>query len=189
MLASPATGRRTQNRRTDGPASAGHRVCHDRRVADEVERKFRVREVPPSLGEGTRLRQAYVALDGEVEVRVRDRGGTHVLGVKGGRGLRRTEIEVGIGADDFDELWALAPDRRIEKTRHRVALDDHGHLTAEVDVYAGALEGLVVVEVEFADPRQAAAFVPPPWFGDEVTGDEAWSNAALATSGRPPTST
>lgn len=162
-------------------------MCHDgRRVADEVERKFRVREigdVPGSLGEGTRLRQAYLALDGDIEVRVRDQGGTHLLGVKGGRGIQRTEVEAGIGPEEFDELWALAPDRRIDKTRHQVAVGDR---TAEVDVYAGALDGLVIVEVEFPTRPDADAFVPPPWFGEELTGDPAWSNAALATSGPPP---
>jgi CYTH domain-containing protein len=152
-------------------------------MTDEVERKFRVDELPQSLGEGTPLRQAYLAVDGDVEVRVRDRGGTRVLGVKGGQGVQPTEVEVEIGAADFDELWALAPDRRIDKTRYRVAVDGH---VAEVDVYTGSLEGLVVVEVEFASRREAEAFVPPPWFGEEVTGDPRWSNAALAASGRPP---
>jgi len=151
-------------------------------VSDEVERKFLVREVP-SLGEGTALRQAYLAVDGGVEVRVRDQGGEHVLTVKGGRGLRRAEVEVAIGSDEFDELWALAPDRRIVKTRHRVAVGDH---VAEVDVYAGSLEGLVVVEVEFATTEDAESFDPPPWFGEELTNDPRWSNATLATSGRPP---
>jgi adenylate cyclase len=152
-------------------------------VTDEVERKFRVHELPQSLGEGTRLRQAYLAVDGDVEVRVRDRAGTHVLTVKGGRGVQRTEVEVEISAADFDELWALAPDRRIEKTRHQVAVGGH---VAEVDVYSGSLEGLVVVEVEFDDRDQAGEFVPPLWFGEEVTGDSRWSNAALAESGQPP---
>lgn len=153
------------------------------RVADEIERKFRVREVPGFLGDGTRLRQAYLALDGDVEVRVRDQGGTHVLGVKGGRGMQRTEVEVEIGPGEFDELWDLAPGRRIDKTRHRIAVDDH---TAEVDVYEGPLRGLVMVEVEFADRSEAETFVAPPWFGEEVTGDARWSNATLATSGPPP---
>jgi adenylate cyclase len=152
-------------------------------VADEVERKFRVRETPRSLGGGTRLRQAYLAVDGNVEVRVRDRGGIHVLGVKGGRGVRRTEVEVEIGSTDFDELWTLAPDRRIDKTRHRIDIDGD---VAEVDIYSGPLEGLAIVEVEFASRRDAEAFVPPPWFGEEVTDDPRWSNAALATSGPPP---
>jgi adenylate cyclase len=149
----------------------------------EIERKFRVRQMPESLGDGTQLRQAYLAVDGGVEVRVRDKGGTYVLTVKGGRGVERTEVEVDVDGASFDELWALAPDRRIEKIRHEIDVGGH---TAEMDVYAGPLEGLVVVEVEFASRDDAEAFVPPEWFGEELTGDPRWSNAALATAGRPP---
>jgi adenylate cyclase len=151
----------------------------------EIERKFRVEaEDAPALGEGTRLRQAYVAVDGDVEVRVRDKGGTHLLTIKGGRGVERTEVEIEIDAAGFDELWQLAPDRRIEKSRHEVPVDGH---TAELDIYGGGLDGLAVVEVEFDSRQEADGFVPPPWFGEEVTDDPRWSNAALAAGGRPPT--
>lgn len=150
----------------------------------EIERKFRVRDVPADLGEGTRLRQAYLAVDGDIEVRVRGsgHGDTHVLGIKGGRGLERTEVEVEIDVATFDTLWELASSRRIDKTRYRLALGDH---TAEVDVYAGELEGLVVAEVEFASREDAESFTEPAWFGEELTGDARWSNAALATDGPP----
>jgi CYTH domain-containing protein len=148
----------------------------------EIERKFRIRDVPVGLGEGVRLRQAYLAVEGDVEVRVRDHGGTQVLGVKGGRGIERTEVEAEIDAVAFDSLWALAESRRIDKTRYRLPVGDH---IAEVDVYAGALQGLVVAEVEFANRQDAEAFVAPAWFGEELTGDARWSNAALATHGPP----
>ena len=149
----------------------------------EIERKFRIREVPADLGDGTRLRQAYLAVDGDVEIRVRSHGGgTHVLGIKGGSGIERTEVEVEIDVATFDTLWDLASSRRIEKTRHRLPVGDH---TVEVDVYAGVLEGVVVAEVEFASRQDAEAFTGPAWFGEELTGDPRWSNAALATDGPP----
>jgi CYTH domain-containing protein len=148
----------------------------------EIERKFLVRDAPQDLSGGTRLLQAYLAVDGDVEVRLRDRGGTPVLGVKGGHGVERTEVEVEIDRASFDVLWGLATDRRIEKTRYRLPA---GGQTAELDVYAGLLEGLRVVEVEFSSREEAEAFVAPPWFGDELTGDPRWSNAALATDGPP----
>jgi adenylate cyclase len=148
----------------------------------EIERKFRVPALPQHLAGGMRLRQAYLAIDGDVEVRVRDQGGTPVLGIKGGHGVERTEVEVEVDRATFDELWGLPTERRIEKTRYRVPA---GEQTAELDVYAGTLEGLLVAEVEFASRDEAEAFVPPPWFGDELTGDRRWSNAALATDGRP----
>jgi adenylate cyclase len=148
----------------------------------EIERKFRVRDAPQDLSGGTRLLQAYLAVDGDVEVRLRDRGGTPVLGVKGGHGVERTEVEVEIDRASFDVLWGLATDRRIEKTRYRLPA---GGQTAELDVYAGSLGGLRVVEVEFSSREEAEAFVAPSWFGDELTGDPRWSNAALATDGPP----
>ena len=83
----------------------------------EIERKFRVHDVPHPLGDGTRLRQAYLAVDGDIEVRVRDRGGTLVLGVKGGRGLERSEVEVEIDGATFDELWSLATRRLAGPTQ------------------------------------------------------------------------
>jgi adenylate cyclase len=56
---------------------------------------------------------------------------------------------------------------------------------SEVDVYAGPLAGLCVTEVEFNSEADAGAFVPPAWFGLELTGKPGWSNAALARRGRP----
>jgi adenylate cyclase len=149
----------------------------------EIERKFRVARVPAGLGAGTSLRQAYVAVEGDVEVRVRSDGTHHVLTVKGGAGLERDEVEVAIDAAVFASLWRLAGDRHLEKTRHRIGLDG---LTAELDLYAGALAGLAVVEVEFASRQEAEAFDPPDWFGAELTGAAGWSNAALARNGAPP---
>src|SRR5688572_32125992 len=37
-------------------------------------------------------------------------------------------------------------------------------------------EEVVVVEVEFADIGTAREFVPPDWFGEEITGSTARSN-------------
>ena len=150
----------------------------------EIERKFRVARVPDDeiRGPGAGLRQGYVAVDGEVEVRVRGEDGACTLTVKGGRGLERTEVEVAIGHPEFDELWALAGDRTIDKTRHRIPVADH---IAELDLYAGRLAGLAVVEVEFGSRDEAEAFVVPDWFGAELTGRPGWSNAALARHGIP----
>ena len=150
----------------------------------EIERKFRVARLPTAdLGEGTSLRQAYVAVEGDVEVRVRSDGTHHARTVKGGAGRERDEVEVAIDATAFADLWRVAGARHLEKTRHRVDLDG---LTAELDLYAGALAGLAVVEVEFASRQEAEAFDPPDWFGAELTGQAAWSNAALARHGAPP---
>lgn len=149
----------------------------------EVERKFRVAQVPDGAPAGASLRQAYVAIDGDVEVRIRDEAGSYTLTIKGGSGLERAEVEVPIEAAQFDELWPLAGDRHLEKRRARIEL---GEVVAELDRYEGRLAGLAVVEVEFPDREAAERFVPPAWFGDELTGLAGWSNAALARSGARP---
>ena len=148
----------------------------------EIERRFRVRDLPAERGDGTPIRQGYVALDGHSTVRVRDQGGTFVLTIKGGEGRVRTEVEVELDEERFEALWALTEGRRIEKRRYELPLDGHA---AELDLFGAALDGLAIVEVEFDSEDAAGAFEPPQWFGEELTGVPGWSNAALATHGRP----
>lgn len=166
-------------------------------MATECERKFIVDHLPDAatLGEGRRLRQGYLAEDNGVELRVRITspagGPTGGLGagaeeatltVKAGGGLSRTEVEASIPAVEAEQLWPHTLGRRIEKIRHRVPL---GANTAEVDVFEGALSGLVVVEVEFESEGAAGEFAPPAWFGRELTGRPEWSNSSLARRGLP----
>ena len=153
----------------------------------EIERKFLLSESPPpgQLGVGVRLRQGYLAEEDTVEVRVRITSAAATLTVKAGTGGSRTEVDVPISFEQAEALWPHTVGRRIDKTRYRVALDDLPKHVAEVDVYAGALAGLYVAEVEFSSELDAAAFVPPGWFGRELTGESAWTNASLARHGRP----
>ena len=150
----------------------------------ERERTFLVADMPELPGEGTRIRQGYLALDGDVQVRIRDREGHgRSLTVKGGRGAVRAEVELVIDADRFEELWPLTAGRRIEKTRHVIPVDG---ADAELDVFGGDLTGLVVVEVELDSDDAMARFEPPAWFGPEVTDDDRYSNATLAVGGLEP---
>ena len=83
---------------------------------------------------------------------------------------------------EIDRFTNTGPPAAAE-VRYRVPLGDV--LVAEVDRYDGALEGLWTVEVELPSEEAAAAFTPPPWFGEELTGVPGWSNADLALGGRP----
>jgi CYTH domain-containing protein/CHAD domain-containing protein len=151
----------------------------------EHERKWLVSSLPGLDGGGCALRQGYLALDGTVSVRVRaDGDDAHTLTIKGGRGASRTEVEWSISPAQFDALWSLTGERRVDKVRHRLPLD--GGVDAELDVFGGSLDGLVLVEVEFDSEEALRAFTPPAWFGQEVTDDDRYSNAALALAGTPP---
>jgi CYTH domain-containing protein len=167
----------------DDWAATNRAMCADGR---EIERKFLVHEPPADLGRrpSTRIEQGYLAVGADgTEVRVRRRDGDATLTVKGGRGRSRTEEEIAIDAGRFERLWPLTEGRRLEKTRYVIpAADD---LELEVDVYAGALAGLTVAEVEFAGEDEASAFEPPDWFGREVTDDARYKNQRLARDGAP----
>jgi CYTH domain-containing protein len=71
---------------------------------------------------------------------------------------------------------------RVEKTRCEILCGEH---VIELDIYSGALEGLLVAEVEFKSVEESALFIPPDWLGREVTGDVRYSNRSLAVHGRP----
>lgn len=152
----------------------------------EIERKFLVTSLPEAMDRypHERIVQGYVVVgaDGS-EVRLRRKGRKHFEAVKTGRGEIRSELEVELTAAQFDTLWEATSGRRIEKTRYEIR---HAGLVMEVDVYHGELAGLVTAECEFASPEESRRFVPPDWFGREVTNDPAYKNQSLAVRGRPP---
>jgi CYTH domain-containing protein len=154
-------------------------------MADEVERKFLLDEPPDWLQScsAVRIKQGYLAIAEEAEVRLRKADDQCLLTVKRGAGEVRKEVEVTLDTEQFDTLWPLTEPRRLEKSRYLVPLDD-GH-SAEVDIYKGDLEGLMVAEVEFDSGAQSREFQPPAWLGEEVTGDSRYANQRLALDGLP----
>lgn len=155
----------------------------------EVERKWLVPEAPPiALGPPDDILQGYLTIGADGgETRVRRCGGSFTLTTKSGGGLVRRETEVALSSEQFEALWDATEGARVEKQRYRLHADD-GHLI-ELDVYGGALAGLLVAEVEFDDPWEAESFIAPYWFGREVTDDPAYKNQRLATAGEPPAPT
>jgi CYTH domain-containing protein len=148
----------------------------------EIERRFLVDVLPEPLPRPCRIVQGYL-MTSPAAVRVRSADGVFTLTIKSGSGLRRTEIERSLDAAEFDALWEVATDLRIEKRRHRIELG--GGAVAELDLFDGDLGGRRLVEVEFDNQDDAASFVPPDWFGREVTTDSRFTNASLARVGWP----
>lgn len=146
----------------------------------ERERKFLVSRPPPLAGDGIALRQGYLAIDGNVSVRVRDattEGCT--MTIKAGRGAVRTELEWALTPEQFAAAWEQTRGRRIHKTRYRIPADD---CHVDLDVFHAEHDGLVLAEVEFDTDDALAAFRPPAWFGLEVTDDDTYTNASLAVN-------
>lgn len=150
----------------------------------EIERKFCVQEMPNLTAHpGVAIAQGYLAVDAAgIEIRVRRKGGQYYQTVKTGMGIKRIEVEMALTRVQFDILWPLTAGKRIKKVRYELI---EGKWTIELDVYRGRLKGLVIAEVEFESVTESARFVPPPWFGREVTDDARYKNANLAQRGLP----
>ena len=151
---------------TKGRKARGHRACPPASRAtlaggarDRALLPGRVRAARRRAGI-ERIEQGYLAIDRDgTEVRIRRRGGRHLLTVKSGdAGAVRVEEEFEIEAA-ASRLWPLTAGRRLEKDRHLIELP--GRLPAELDVYGGELAGLRVVEVEFDSTDQADCFAAP----------------------------
>lgn len=153
----------------------------------EIERKFLIAtaDVPDRLDRYPHdaIQQGYLVIGatGE-EVRVRRKGSHWFLTVKSGGDLQRSECEIELTPQQFQQLWPATAGRRVEKTRYRIRC---GCELIELDIYEGALAGLCVAEVEFASVEASAAFAPPAWLGREVTRDARYKNRCLALHGMP----
>jgi len=153
-------------------------------MTQEIERKFLVSG--PFMEHATgqrRIVQGYLSSVPGRTVRVRISGATGYLTIKGAgnaSGTTRYEWEREIPLAEAEALLMLCEPGVIEKVRHLVPVGRH---TYEVDVFGGALDGLVIAEIEL--DHEDEAFERPGWLGAEVTGDPRYYNSALVTAGRP----
>ena len=142
----------------------------------EIERKFLIKELPDLKGvKLDEIKQGYFSIT--PEKRVRKKGKTYILTEKGEGDLVREEREEIISKEYGEELFKLSKTYIIEKTRYYIP---HGEYTIELDIYGGKHKGLVVAEVEFPSVEKAESFVPPCWFGEDITKDKSYKNMMLA---------
>lgn len=159
-------------------ASAARMMAETWSLRAEIERRFVVAN-DGWMDAATGWRRLTDGVLGElhgIKVRVRQAGERAWLAVKGPReGMRRSEFEYEIPSVQAEVLLAsgLASEPLV-KVRHLVP---HGGVIWEVDVYEGALAGLVLAEVELRDETQE--FDLPQWVGREVTGDPRFSRKGL----------
>ena len=147
--------------------------------AFERERKFLVAKVPQLLNNGVEIKQGYIAIDGDLSVRVRSSdGAAWKLTIKTGRGAIRTELECAITQHTFEVAWQHTQDRCVTKTRYKIPIESG--VIAELDIFQSQLAGLMMVEVEFPTDAELHEFTPPGWFGREVTEDGDFTNLSLS---------
>lgn len=152
-------------------------------MAKEIERKFMLREIPKELTimDKRTIYQSYLAV-GMEEVRIRrvqheDSSEKFFLTYKNRQKdkLLREEIEIEITVMTYDQLNNKS--KPIIKDRLLIGLDND--LMAEVDIFINTGFELKTVEVEFKSVIEAENFIPPAWFGRELTGTGEYNNQSL----------
>ena len=149
-------------------------------MAKEIERKFLVNmALWRPMAAGTLYRQGYLSSVNERVVRVRVAGDRGFLTIKGlTTGVSRLEFEYPIPlADATVMVDELCERPLVEKTRHREVF---AGWTWEIDVFHGDNDGLVVAEVEIANPEDKVEL--PRWAGAEVSNDPRYFNSNLVAN-------
>ena len=120
--------------------------------------------------------QGYLPKDKERTVRVRTANDLAFITVKGKNiGDTRLEFEYPIPFDEASTLLKqLCITPIIEKTRYIVEYNGN---TWEIDEFKGALEGLILAEIEI--PSSEYKYDIPPFIGKNVTNDIRYYNSNL----------
>lgn len=148
-------------------------------MAQETEKKFLVTSdaFKSASFKQTRITQGYLSSVPERTVRVRIKGKSGFITIKGignDSGASRYEWEKEIPVAEAEELLKICEPGVIDKTRYEVKAGDH---LFEVDEFYGDNEGLIVAEIELQDEKDQ--FVKPGWLGTEVTGEVNYYNSML----------
>ena len=143
----------------------------------EIERKFIPETLPENLDsyKHHKIEQAY--LNTAPVVRIRKQDDDYILTYKSGGMMAREEYNLPLDEKSYNHLLKKADGNIISKTRYIIPIQDG--LIAELDVFEGKFEGMLLVEVEFESIEQANSFEPPEWFGEDVTESKFFHNSYL----------
>lgn len=144
----------------------------------EIERKFLIKKLPDNLTsyKARKIEQAYLCTD--PVVRVRRDNDNYYLTYKSKGMIVREEYNLPLTKEAYGHLLAKADGNIITKTRYEIPEKDN--LTIELDVFEGKFDGLLLAEVEFASEEEALCYIPPEWFGEDVSNSTKYHNSTLS---------
>lgn len=153
-------------------------------MGKEIEFKYLVKELPFNMEnyKSSEIEQVYLDIpnaDKDKTYRLRKMDNKLFYCEKGNGLVSRDEFEIEITKEKYNSLIQFAENNVIRKTRYFIPLG-YDNLVAELDIYYDKLEGLKTVEVEFKEDYDLSSFVPPSWFGKDVTSEPKFKNANLA---------
>ncbi|MBR4718647.1 MAG: adenylate cyclase [Lachnospiraceae bacterium] len=114
--------------------------------------------------------------------------------------IGKTEYNMPLDKASYEHMVSKADGNMIRKLRYLIPLNmdaytieyldkrpeiarmmENGDIKIELDVFDDPFKGNILAEVEFPDEDAAGNYIPPQWFGEEVTGNHRYSNAYMST--------
>ena len=144
----------------------------------EIERKFLITELPENLTQYNcrRIEQGYLCTAPMVRIRRQDE--EYYLTYKSKGMMVREEYNLPLTAEAYAHLREKTDGNLISKQRYLIPLNET--LTAELDIFDAPFAPLMLAEVEFSSEEEANSFVPPAWFGEDVTFSGKYHNSYLS---------
>lgn len=160
-------------------AASRNTPCGSRKgIHMEIERKYLVKILPDHLEQYPcrQIEQGYLSTN--PVVRIRRSSDRYILTYKGKGLMVREEYNLPLNEESFTHLKEKIDGLLIQKRRYLIPFAEK--YTIELDVFEGALAPLVLAEVEFETEEEANTFVPPEWFGEDVTFSTKYHNSTLS---------
>ena len=144
----------------------------------EIERKWKIEKLPEGYDAFpySVIEQAYLCTDPVVRIRRQDQD--YYLTYKSKGLLEREEYNLPLTEEAYQHLRAKADGILIHKIRYNIPYKEK--YTIELDVFLDDLAPLILAEVEFSTEEEANAFLPPDWFGEDVTFSTEYHNSTLS---------
>lgn len=146
----------------------------------EIERKFLVQSLPEHLESFPfhQIEQGYLCTEPVVRIRRQDE--EYFLTYKSKGMMVREEHNLPLTKEAYLHLRPKADGILISKKRHLIPFQQY---TVELDIFEGEPSPLVLAEVEFGTEEEAKEFIPPEWFGEDVTYSKKYHNSVLSREG------
>lgn len=144
----------------------------------EIERKYLIDTLPDNLEDYPcrHIEQGYINTD--PVVRIRRNNDKYELTYKSSGLMSREEYNLPLDQASYEHLSKKIDGILIIKKRYLLPLSED--LTIELDIFEGSLAPLKLAEVEFPTEEAANAFIPPAWFGEDVTFSGRYHNSYLS---------
>ena len=151
----------------------------------EIEKKYIIDSLPINLNpyKSVLIEQTYLVITKDSNTRVRkitnlnDEKISYTFTYKYGSAPKRKEEEFEIDSKTYQGF--------LEKINGSPLLKERNHYKYNnscftIDTYKNpSIKGLIIAEVEFKNDSLLEQYIPPTWFGKEVTGVKQYGNKHL----------